>query len=921
MYNLACTDSVEQIYDNEKIFSLSFFILHILVASLLIVNGVHTASYQNTYQINTKDWSIKPSGGRLDSLEKFGCKMEDNVERKSEMKGVEKDKRERELQCGDLNTHQEAPPPAPTPIEPGKQATPGGNAWATLFKGNQLAEQGMGLTFIAPLIKMERRASLERLIATRWPAIDKPKVYYHNDSYFVVRFECLSDRSEVLYAGPQMWNNHPIIIRAWTPDFDFAKEVLKTIPLWGMAKSKEMQEEGVSKVPSNGAPSQKGWQNPKITSKSTSVASNSADTISGGTSQGFPDSSMPTMNTTSETAMEPLFSNHSSLSLICDEQRRWTPKPFIFFNYMADHQDFPIVVAECWRERSFTGTLNFIWQKLIAVKNDQIAHGNHPELVEVEKTLRKEYEKWAQIEESIIRQKSRVQWLRFGDSNSSFFFANMKSRAAQNRIASLTNDTKEILGTSSSSIPAIQLDVIKDGTILNKDQQLLLIQGVTDNEMSQAMNAIIVLKAPGTETTKAVKHFFESCLMPRPVNCASVSLIPKVKNPTAMKEYRPISCYTILYKIISKVITARLQQVMPLLVENTQTAFVPGRLINDNIILSHELVKGYGRKGISSICMLKIDMQKAYDSIEWLFLEQVLVGLSFPDKFFRRVMVCVTTVNYSIFINGKQTESFAAKRGLRKGDPLSPYLFVLCMEYLNRLLKTLRRDPDFTYHPRCSRLHIVQLGFADDLLQFCKGDIKSVEKLFACFQKFFAASGLISTIRKSCVYFGGIDYSIQQVILDRLQFSQGTLPLRFLGVPSNTKRLSVIHCVPLIDKIIGRIIHWSSKLLSYAGRVQLLKTFLWTGDTEASKKELVASEQLCIPRTVGGMNILRTHAWNKTAICKMLWNLCKKKDKLWVKWVHAYYLKGQPIWNFLPKQGSWMLKKIFKATQTLEEAG
>lgn len=149
---------------------------------------------------------------------------------------------------------------------------------------------------------------------------------------------------------------------------------------------------------------------------------------------------------------------------------------------------------------------------------------------------------------------------------------------------------------------------------------------------------------------------------------------------------------------------------MDILVDNCQSAFLHGRVIRDNIILSHELVKGYNRKGVFPRCMMKVDMQNAYDSLEWPFLEQILCSLNFRDIFVQWVMDCVSSVSYSIIINGKPSVPFPARKGLRQGDPLSRFLFVLAMEYLNRLLKTLRSNPDFNFPPKCDKLQIYSLG-------------------------------------------------------------------------------------------------------------------------------------------------------------------------------------------------------------------
>lgn len=225
--------------------------------------------------------------------------------------------------------------------------------------------------------------------------------------------------------------------------------------------------------------------------------------------------------------------------------------------------------------------------------------------------------------------------------------------------------------------------------------------------------------------------------------------------------------------------------------------------------------------------MIKIDLQKAYDSVEWPFLEQGMVELGFPDRFIKGTMACVKTVNYTILVNGSSSAPFNAAKGLRQGDPISPFLFAIAMEYLSRGLTCLKQVKEFKYHPRCSKLGITHLSFADDLLLFSSGDMASVTALHKCFTTFSEASGLQPNLIKSSIYFGGVAQIERDTILLQLGYGHGQLPFKYLGIPLSTKKLSILQWQPLIQKIINRITSWTSKKLSYAGRVQLVQSLIF----------------------------------------------------------------------------------------------
>ncbi|CAL1395033.1 unnamed protein product [Linum trigynum] len=234
----------------------------------------------------------------------------------------------------------------------------------------------------------------------------------------------------------------------------------------------------------------------------------------------------------------------------------------------------------------------------------------------------------------------------------------------------------------------------------------------------------------GNSVIDVVCSFFTTSRMLRSFNHTWLTLIRKVDNVETMTQLHPISLCQFVYKIITKIMAKRLACLLLQIVSEGQNAFICERQIVENILLGHELmhylkINTQGKKGHMA---LKVDMKKANDRVEWLFLLDVLEKMGFNSTWCRWIRECLRSASFSVLMNGSPSGYFTPSRGLRQWDPLSTLLFVLCTEGFAALLQKAiseRKLEGVTVAPRSPR--ISHLFFADDSYLYLRGTLQECE--------------------------------------------------------------------------------------------------------------------------------------------------------------------------------------------------
>ncbi|CAN0846303.1 LINE-1 retrotransposable element ORF2 protein [Linum grandiflorum] len=629
------------------------------------------------------------------------------------------------------------------------------------------------------------------------------------------------------------------------------------------------------------------------------------------------------------------------------------------------------------------------WQKLgttnsnRAIKNLKLQllelHSNYPRPWEEIRQIELKLKTALQHENDFWQTRARINWDNRGDRNTSFFQRVVKNRAQRNFISSLTDslgtsytseaDKQRIAisyfeGLFTSEIPPGFFpsgDLPHFHNCLVKGQELRLTAEVTTSEIRKAFFTIGRNQAPGSdgftgaffqsfwpivgpEATKAVLNFFTTGIMLKNLNHTVISLIPKTSNPTSMTHLRPISLCQVVYKVIAKILATRLATVIPSLIGSHQTGFVRDRRITDNIMIAHEIMHFLKnqRKGNTYYFALKLDMEKAFDRVEWELIYHSLDALGFPPKFSAWIKACISTVSYSINLNGKRCGFFKPSRGLRQGDPLSPLLFAICSEVLSRLFHkaieqhSLRGIKISRHSPAISHLF-----FADDSFIFLEAQPGTDKKLKDLLDKYQFLSGQKINLHKSAIYFSkNTPLSLRSDFASSLGVGSIGTQDRYLGLPTLFQRSKNQTFKFLEDKLRTKLAGWKGALLSQAGKEVLIKSiastfpiytmacfklpvflckkfdslianFWWGKQFGRRPIHWVAWSTLTQSKLRGGLGFRNFYALNQALLAKQGWYLLSNPNSLAAKvlkgkyYPHSTFLQAKcrsnssPAWKSL----------------------
>ncbi|KAJ9673635.1 hypothetical protein PVL29_023281 [Vitis rotundifolia] len=676
-------------------------------------------------------------------------------------------------------------------------------------------------------------------------------------------------------------------------------------------------------------------------------------------------------------------SDHFPILLMGGGLRRG-PSPFRFENMWLKVDGFKNLIQGWWQGVEVSGRASFrlafklkalkqkikVWNKEVfgrveVNKSSALQQVEFWDGVESERSLtvretelkneaKNSFKEWVLLEELHWRQLSRELWLKEGDRNTGFFHRMANAHRRNNSLDRIkingvwmTEDQEMREGIVSSFQQQLseergwraEIEGLQFNCLNSREAEDLELP-FTEEEIYCALMELNGDKAPGpdgftlafwqdcwdflkVEIVDMFKEFYEQRSFVKSLNTTFLTLIPKKGGAEDLGDFRPISLLGGLYKLMAKVLANRLKKVLDKLVSEDQNAFVRGRQILDASLIANEVVD-YWKKLKEKGLICKLDIEKAYDSINWSFLMKVLSKMGFGVRWRDWIWWCISTARFSILINGVPAGFFSNTKGLRQGDPLSPYLFVLGMEVFSILI---RRAVEGGFLSGCclrgrggGEMMVTHLLFADDTIIFCEAKQEQVTNLSWILAWFEASSGLRINLAKSALIPVGEVAEIEEMAVE-LGCKVGSLPTTYLGLPLGAHHKATSMWDGVEERMRRRLAQWKRHYISKGGRITLIKSTLASMPTyqlslfrmpknvakrlERIQRDFLWGGVVCTHKEKGGLGIRRIDMLNKALLGKWVWRFASENDNLWKKVIGEKYGHEDSGWRTKEVRGTF----------------
>ncbi|GJW39585.1 RNA-directed DNA polymerase, eukaryota [Tanacetum coccineum] len=574
-------------------------------------------------------------------------------------------------------------------------------------------------------------------------------------------------------------------------------------------------------------------------------------------------------------------------------------------------------------------------------------------------------------------QKAKIQWAIEGDENSNFFHGIINRKRANlaikgvmvdgewvddpcrvkeefrlhfaNRFRAPAANRCKLNYTFPNRLSSDQLDMLESP--ISRDEVRNAVWGCGENKSPGPDGFTFEFfrkfwDTLGSDFCAAVEWFFDHSSFSRGCNSSFIALIPKNHDPKFVNDYRPISLIGSLYKVVTKILATRLSSIISGLISDVQTAFLPNRQILDGPFIINELLSWCKHKKQQAM-VFKVDFAKAYDSIRWDFLEDVLRAFGFGSKWCSWIRGCLHSGMASVLLNGSPTSEFQFHCGLKQGDPLAPYLFILIMESLHLSLSRAIEAGIFKGIKIGSSLNISHLFYADDAVFIGEWSIANLSGITHILHCFSLLSGLSINLKKSHLL--GVGIRSEDVNAAALYFGCSTMktPFKYLGVMVGGNSSTLQAWDDTIGKLKARLSNWKLKTLSVGGRLTLLKSVL--GSTpiynmsiyKVPKSVLQTMESIrrnffngvqCDERKIvwikwakvlaskkyGGLGVSSFYALNRALLFKWVWRFISRDNSLWCRLIMSMH--GSSLYKLSPfRYSTW--KSIIREVHMLKDRG